>query len=166
MKILWIVVVVILALGTACNQDRLARLEKENKELHAEFEKQKQLVDLDTQAKCARAAKQYFREEFQPDSSTILLDHHSHYNKSLGKCFVLIEWHYREEVSKTGSWYNIMKLADAYERDEYGRFSLYTEITFDPTLKSEERIYECEVAGTKCDSIEQFNKLSTQFLNQ
>jgi hypothetical protein len=164
MLTLRILLVAILSFGMACKQERLDQLEKQNKELRAELDKQKQIVDLDTQGKCANAAKQFFHEEYPPDRSTILLVHNSHYSKVLGKCFVLIEWHYNDIPNKTGSWYNLVKLVDAYERNEYGKFSLYTDITLEPHPKSEETVYECRVNGTTCNSLAQFNQLSNQFM--
>lgn len=154
----------ILAFGTACNQDRLARLEKENKELRVELAKQKQFTDLDVQGKCADAAKKYFREEFSSDKSTILLDHYNHYNRELGKCFALIEWHYYDTNSKTGSWHNMIKIVDVYERDEYADFSDYTEVAFSPTPSSKNSVLTCEVDDKKCSSMEEFHRLSAHFM--
>jgi hypothetical protein len=164
MVVLRLFLVVTAILATACDQDKVAQLEKANKDLRTELDKQKQIIDLDTQGKCANAAKQYFQEEFSADSSTILLDHHSHYNKPLGKCFVMVEWHYTDKYSKTGSWYNLIKLVDAYQRDEYGTFSLYTDISIGPKFSSEERLYQCEVSGAKCTSIQQFSQFASPFM--
>ena len=75
----------------ACNGDRLAELEKQNKEMRKQLEKQKKLVDLDTQAKCSNAAKIFFRQNWQNDRDTILLDYSNHYNRALGKCFIVVD---------------------------------------------------------------------------
>jgi len=106
---------------SACNADKIAQLEKQNKEFRAELEKQKQMVDLDTQAKCSTAAQGFFQRNYSVDKATLLLNFHNHYNRALGKCFITTEWHYKEEGSKTGSWYNLMYLHDVYENQEYGR---------------------------------------------
>ena len=90
----------------------------------------------------------------------MLLDQHNHYSKALGKCFVMIEWHYNDVISKTGSWNNIIKLYDVYQRDEYGDFFEYTDTSFQPQLKSEKTVYTCRVYGSDCKSIEEFNQLT------
>ena len=148
---------------TACDTDRIAKLEKENAELRADLEKQKRIVDLDTQGKCSAAAEHLFNIQFGAGKNTITLDYHNHYNRSLGKCFVMIEWHYRDVLSRTGSWFNLGFLYDAYENQEVGKFSQYTDVgaDFEPHLS----IQECEVAGNKCGSIEEFNRKSTPFMS-
>jgi hypothetical protein len=150
-------------LGTGCNQDQIARLEKENKAMHAELEREKQLVDLDTQAKCANAAKQFVREEFPTDATTILLEQHNHFNQVLGKCFVIVEWHYN--IGRGGSWQNVIKLFDVFQRDEYGDFSENTSVSFAPSYTTNKRIYRCTVDGSKCESIEGFNQLAARFMS-
>jgi len=149
--------------GTGCDQDEVARLQRENKELAAKLDSQSKLVDLDTQAKCSAAAKQYLREEYQYDNTTILLDQHNHYNRTLGKCFVMVEWHYREKASKTGDWYNVIQLHDVYQGDEYGDFGLFTMI-LPPDYKTDERVYTCRVNGKDCKSIEEFSSLTQHFM--
>jgi hypothetical protein len=153
----------LMLLGTGCNQDKIARLEKENKAMRAELEQQKQLVDLDTQAKCANAAKQFQRDEFPADATTILLDQHNHFNKMMGKCFVLIEWHY--SIGRSGSWQNVIKLFDVFQRDEYGDLSEITSVSFAPNYTTDKRLYSCVVYGSKCKSIEEFNQLTARFMN-
>jgi hypothetical protein len=71
------------------------------------------------------------QREYQADRDTILLTQNNHYNRRLGKCFVLIEWHYHETGSKTGSWYNHMALHDVFENYKYGGVSNYTNIGAD-----------------------------------
>jgi glucose-6-phosphate 1-dehydrogenase len=160
----FVLAVVLLLSGTGCNQDKTAQLEKENKEMRAQLEQPKQLVDLDTQAKCATAAKEFFKEEFSFDQDTITLHQHNHYNKLLGKCFVLVEWHYRDRYSKTGSWYNVIKLHDVYQHDEYGGLSEYTEGSL--TSDSVKKIYACRVSGSDCTSITQFNERASKFMDE
>jgi hypothetical protein len=46
-----------------CNlPDRVGRLEKQISDLRAEVEKDQSVADFDSQAKCARDAKQWYRE--------------------------------------------------------------------------------------------------------
>jgi len=51
-----------------CNADKITQLEKQNKDLHAQLDQQKNIVDLDTQAKCSTAAKTWSQENYgRPD---------------------------------------------------------------------------------------------------
>jgi len=166
MASLRLVIVGLMILGTGCNQNRIARLEKDNKELHAQLDKQKQFTDLDTQGKCSEAANKYFREEFVADKSTTVLDHYNHFNKEMGKCFALVEWHYSDVDSKTGSWFLVIKIVDVYERNVYADFSQYTDIRFSPTPSSEDRVLVCEVDDVKCSDMEHFHRMSAHFMSQ
>ena len=53
---------------SGCNADKITQLEKQNKDLHAQLDQQKNIVDLDTQAKCSTAAKTWSQENYgRPD---------------------------------------------------------------------------------------------------
>src|SRR5205809_624249 len=72
-------------------QDRLSRLEKQNQELQAEIKKRDgATADLESQAKCSRDAKVWFRENWPSDRTTLLLDYTNHYNKTRNQCFTFV----------------------------------------------------------------------------
>jgi hypothetical protein len=145
-----------------CNSDRLAKLEKENQELQAQVKRQQMATSLDLQAKCGRDAKEFFERGFPPDRTTIMLHHRNHYNSSLNKCFVLVENHYRQAGSKTGSWYNNIALYDVYENSSYGKMSEWHEIA--PDYTDNLHMFDCEVNGKKCTSTEEFSRAANLFM--
>lgn len=154
-------------LVSACTDvEKMAKIEKENKELRAKVEQQNRVVDLDTQGKCGTAAKRYLNENWTVDKGTMLLDYHNHFNRSLGKCFILVEWHYADAASKTGSWFNSVKLSDVYENLEYGELSEHTRIVLEPTISSEKAILDCHVSGAKCKTSEEFGELVQHFMSE
>lgn len=86
--------ILLLAMGLcACNDAKIAELEKENNELRKQVADSKH-VDLATQERCSSAAQRYLEREFTPDKNTLLLTQQNHYNQSRGKCYAFIEWHY------------------------------------------------------------------------
>ena len=72
--------------GTGCNQDKIARLDKENKELAVKLESVAKAASLDMQAKCAQQA----RVEFKVWEKDPMADFTNHYNTKVTKCFVEI----------------------------------------------------------------------------
>src|ERR1019366_3368203 len=72
--------------------ERIARLEKQNQELQTELKNRNATADYDLQAKCSKDARIWFNENWSRDKDTILLDFSNHYNKSLNKCFIVVEY--------------------------------------------------------------------------
>jgi len=72
--------------GTACNQDKIARLEKQNQELAAKVEAILKTANLDAQAKCAQQARIAFSESGLDKQA--MRGYTNHYNQRLNKCFV------------------------------------------------------------------------------
>jgi hypothetical protein len=145
--------ILLLAVGLcACNDAKVAQLEKENKELRKQVDDAKH-VDLATQAKCSEAAKQFFRENWLPrDSATILLEYTNHFNISLGKCFISVEWHYNEAGSRNGGWFNTFQLSDVYENAKYAHMSEHHWATYGANPETHVDVVDCVVTGDKCSS--------------
>jgi hypothetical protein len=150
-----------------CDADKVARLEKQNQELEAQFQRQRAASDLDSQAKCSRDAKVFFTEGWQRDKDTILLDHSNHYNKKENKCFVLVELHYNSHFAGPGgdSWTNDMALYDVYENIKYGNFAESHYTYYKPTITNHDEMLSCDVSGQKCKSIQEFNSLAGPYMN-
>jgi len=147
----------------ACNDAKIAQLEKETKDLRKQLDEAKH-VDLSTQEKCAAASQRFLQREYPPDKDTITLTQHNHYNQQYSKCLVLIEWHYYGAGgSKAGSWYMVITLFDAYENGRYAQFSKFTSIG--ENREPHETMYACEVDDKKCASLEDFNKALQPFLD-
>lgn len=72
-----------------CNQDKIARLEKENQELAAKLEAVVRSANLDAQAKCAEQGRLAFNESGLKNKGLAnYANHYNHYNQKLNKCFV------------------------------------------------------------------------------
>jgi outer membrane murein-binding lipoprotein Lpp len=80
------VLVALVLLGTGCNQDKIAQLEKQNKELAAKLESLSKSAGLESQQKCAVQARIAFSQSgFGREGNS---EYTNHYNQSLNRCFV------------------------------------------------------------------------------
>jgi len=138
-----------------CNYaDRLEKLEKANKDLQAQLESR----DLELQAKCSKDAEAYFRREWTNDPGTILLQQTNHYNEARNKCFVWIQYNY-DLGSGTGTWHQNIMVYDVYENLKHAHYSARHRVQATAMIT-------CEVAGKKCQSIEEFMALASPYMNQ
>lgn len=164
---LHLVFAAVLLILAGCDQDaqnqRMANLEKSNQELKAEVDKSHAVEEYDLQAKCAKDSKAWFNDNWQSDKDTLLLNFTDHYNKSMNKCFIEVEYHYNSGAD--GSWSNLITLWDVYENVKYGNFSLNTYIRYKPKFESSEEVITCEVNGQKCKTIQEFGNLATQYMS-
>jgi hypothetical protein len=155
---------------SGCDTDRISKLEKENTELKAEVAKTNAATDFNLQEKCSNAAKSWFRENFPPDKNTILLDETNHFNRKMNKCFITVEYHSTGADSKVAgilsSWYNNISLWDVFENEKYANFAeSHTMFSYALKRPPEDRVDECEVAGTKCKSLDEFNNLTRSYMS-
>ena len=148
-------IVGILAL-LGCDSEKIAKLEKQNQGLQDQLKKQQVTANLDLQAKCARDAKAWFKENWVADKTTVLLDYTNHYNQKMNKCFIEVEHHYKLDVAEM-SWFNNMTLWDVYENAKYADFSEAHEIYKFNNYKPNDHVYVCnEPGGTKCSTGDDF----------
>jgi len=155
--------ILLFLLLTGCGvSDRLARVEKENKELKEEVSKRSTISDYDLQAKCAKDARAWFEESWQRDSGTILLDYTNHYNKAMNKCFILVEFHFN--TAPSGSWTNSMTISDVYENLKYGTYMETHRIRLKDGETSDQ-LHLCKVMDKECKSIQEFNTLVGPYMN-
>lgn len=159
-----LIALAVLLILPACDIDRVDKLEKENASLKAALAKRDAASDLDLQEKCSKASKNWFRENFPADKDTVLLDETNHFNKKMNKCFVLVEYHFNAGYG--GSWYNDITLWDVFENSKYAAF---TEDHINYPLASKldpvDRISMCDVAGTKCKALAEFNNMTRSYMN-
>jgi hypothetical protein len=155
------------ALLAGCDADRIAKLEKENADLKAKVEKQSLIDNYDLQAKCAKDARVWFKENWSADKDTILLDYTNHYNAKLNKCFVLVEFHYNSHFAGPGgdSWTNNMDLTDVYENSKYAHFAENHYTYRKPEFSTHAEVISCDVLGNKCKTGEEFNNLVGHYVN-
>jgi hypothetical protein len=135
MRIAGLLLMIWLAVG--CDiPDRVAKLEKDNKELRTTQSERDRVASYDLQAKCAKDAREYFERNWPPNKDTVLLDFRDHYNKSENRCFIFIEYHYNSEMAAPGrtSWTNLMNVYDVQENNQYAEFgeNHYTYLTCPP----------------------------------
>jgi hypothetical protein len=165
MKSVLLVGCAVLLVATGCDtSERIAKIEKQNKELEAQVSKRDAAVDYDLQAKCSKDAKVWFHDNWQSDGDTVLLNYTNHYNKAMNKCFVMVEYHYTTDKA-TGSWANLMSLWDMYENAQFADFAEHHYVRYKPKIETSEELITCKVAGTKCTAIEQFNSLVRPYLS-
>ena len=149
---------VVLITFAGCDSDRVAKLEKQTADLERQVTQLHQSGQLELQAKCAKDAKAWFNENWNSrDPSTLLLNYTNHYNASKNKCFISIEYHF-SGVTSDRAWYNSVSLHDVYENSKYG------EINERHTL-DDIKVSDCQVYSKKCSSMQEYQSLTAQFLN-
>ena len=102
------------------------------------------------------------------DKDTILLDFTNHYNAKQNKCFILAEHHFNSHLVGTGfgdSWSNMMNLFDIYENAKYAEFGENHYTYYKPTIHTGDEVIMCNVQGTKCKSQDEFNNLTSTYMN-
>jgi hypothetical protein len=148
----------VLLMAMGCAQDeKIANLERQNQELKAEVEKNHATADYDLQAKCSRDAKTWFNENWSRDKDTLLLDFTNHYNKSMNKCFILVEYNY--SIGANGSWVSSSQLSDVYENSKFATFAEHH------SASTDDRVNICELSDKKCKTPEEFNDFVRPYLN-
>jgi hypothetical protein len=152
-----------LMLAAGCDTEKIARLEKENKEL-----REKQTVaEYELREKCSRDAKAWFNENWGSgrDKDTMLLVYTNHYHNKMNKCFIFVEYHYSTYM-KNGSWANDMMLWDVQENSQYGEYS-ETHTIFRPqvSLEPQDMLLSCTVYGKQCKTKQEFNNLVWPYMN-
>jgi len=146
-----------------CNYDeRISKLEKQNQDLQAEIKKDHAAADYEMQAKCAKDSKVWFNENWQSDKTTLLLNYTNHYNRSLNKCFIEVEYHYRLFGD---SWVNDIMVWDIYENEKYGNVSVNHMVYLKPEFHDSESVSGCEVYGRKCKTVDEFNGLVSPYMS-
>lgn len=150
-----------------CDTGRINGLEKENANLKAQIEKENVARDYDLQVKCSKDARAFFNENWGRDKDTIFLDFTNHYNGKLNKCFILAEYHFNSHLAGPhgDSWSNIMSLFDVYENMKYAEFGENHYTYFKPEIRNSQEMIMCEVAGTKCNSQQEFSNLVGPYLS-
>src|ERR1035437_4437321 len=118
-------IIALALLATGCDMpDRISKLEKQNQELQAQLKsrQKQQSVNLESQAKCAKDARDYFHINWETrDPATKQQGYTNHYNKSSNKCFILI--HYSDWTNKALQDYDENYiLEDVYEKTRHGVF--------------------------------------------
>lgn len=153
------VAILFVALGLGgCDQGRIAKLEQQQQAMQAQLTQMRQAGELDLQAKCSTVARDYLAREWPSgDPSILLLTQTNHYNRTQNKCFILIEYHFK--LMGEVSWFNTMMVRDVYENTKYAE--LRERHTVDGV-----QVGFCEVAGTKCQSVEDFRRLTTDYMTK
>jgi len=155
-----ILVVLPLLLIAGCDTSRIDKLEKENHEILSRLQRQETVQDFDLRAKCAVAAKAYFldtKEDYRRPPSHGLpvaqileeIGYSDHYNKSLNKCLVRIQFY----VLINGAVTNSVNVDDVHDRVNFASF--YAQ-NAPPTV--------CNVQEVNCTSLAEFENMLKPFM--
>lgn len=154
------------ALVAGCDTDRVAKLEKENADIKAKVEKQDAAFVYDLQEKCSKEARVWFKENWSRDKETILLNFTNHYNRTLNKCFILVEYHYRSNFAGPGgnSWTNDMSLSDVQQNAKLAYFAENHITSWKPEYSLRNEVISCNVLDKECKTGEEFNNDISQYM--
>jgi hypothetical protein len=158
MASLRLLLVALALVASGCSTDRLARLEKENRDLSAKLEAVTKAANLDLQEKCANQASYAFRElgwKKEPFAA-----YANHYHPKLNRCFI--------EIYSTKAPSVSMSVSDAFEGKVYAE---YFWINAHGKKYWEVRPDTCKVtllSGDEqtCNSQEEFEQLIKVYMGQ
>jgi hypothetical protein len=122
----WLLLIAIVLLP-ACNADKIAQLERQNKELSAKLEATSRLTNLELQDKCAQQARTEFERGGwnKLETPKHMASLTNHYNSKLGKCFMEIE-----DTDATAIAHGIAinkVVSDAFEGRVYGEYVWFSD---------------------------------------
>lgn len=154
----------------ACNQDRLARLEKENAELRAQLAKVPNNASLELQNKCAKQARSEFTAQgYNHVKAEDSAEFTNHYNLKHNMCFMEVTL--VDMVKGKGGDYIFVThrfLTDAFEGKLYGEYhwatqkdKKYWEVA--PSLCTVTPVGQQQ---TTCHSTDEYDSLIKQFMEQ
>ncbi|MBI4201069.1 MAG: hypothetical protein HY531_02120 [Chloroflexi bacterium] len=167
----WLIITFVL-LGAGCNQDRIARLEKQNQELQAQLKKQQadlqEAADLDLQAKCAKQAREQFRDDavIKGWAKEPMGGFTNHYSKKLKRCFMRVENTTMIGSDVIGAHRYVF---DAFEGKLYGEYSSYVGKTDIGKKGGEVAPVSCKVTSPSgevifCHSYGEFEELTKPYM--
>jgi hypothetical protein len=151
-----------LALLSGCNVDRIAQLEKENRELRQTLDTKMKVLTLELQDKCAKQAQSEFTAlGFKENNDNWQASFENHYNAKLNKCVMEVR---TQDTSSSGILHTIT-VTDAFERKEFA------DLVFKFTSEFVDQVLQCRVTTSdgeekRCRSEEEFNTLIKQYMEQ
>ncbi|HKW02284.1 MAG TPA: hypothetical protein VJN96_20850 [Vicinamibacterales bacterium] len=147
-------------LSVSCDSQRLAKLEAENKDLRQQIDGLKRTNNLDVQAKCAKDAREFFNKDWATgrDDKTQLLDFSNHYNESMNRCFILINYNF---LMGSSGWSQTASLYDVYDHLQVGDFAA---LNIYRNGADQTTVNRCSVAGIQCTSGAEFNERIRPFM--
>jgi hypothetical protein len=150
--------VLLLFAFVGCNDDRLAKLEKQTAALEIKLAQAQKSSQLDIQAKCAKDSKAWFDQNGSGDQGarTRLLVYTNHYSVAKNRCFISVE--YRFSLGFPEEWHKVLSLNDIYENQKYGEFR-ETHNGANTTLSG------CVVYGKQCDTMQEYQSLAAAYMN-
>jgi hypothetical protein len=153
-------------LAAGCDTSaRISKLERENGEFKSQLAKVQAANNYDLQEKCARDGKEWLRDNWRNDKDTIFMTYNNHYNGANNACFMVVERHVKSIFGDDGSWSNIIELWDVLENNKYASIQDDHLVHFKPQYSVGDDVVSCEVAGKKCASLDEFNKMTRPYLS-
>ena len=149
----------------SAQEDKIARLEKENKELATKLDAALKTANLDMQAKCAQEARLVYNESgLKREEKDAWSDYTNHYNRRLNKCFVMFDtsqWH--------GSGFTVYKsVLDAFEGRGYGEY-FWSNPRDKPAWEVKPTVCRVTLLSGEhkdCESVEEFEQLIKVYMEQ
>ena len=147
--------------ASGCNTERLARLEKENRDISARLEAVTKAANLDLQEKCSNQASSVSRQMGLKSAFAVYTNH---YNPKLNKCFITVF-----NTATVGSIPTVsMWVQDAYEGKEYAEYfwinrhgQWYLEVKPDTC-----KVTLLSGIEKTCESQEEFEQLIKVYMDQ
>jgi hypothetical protein len=116
---------------------------------------------LASEKKCSEDANAWIEKNFAKDKSGLLRRFDNHYNRTLNKCFVTVE--YRRTLVNGPSWMTVISLYGVPDDREYGVFS--ENHYEDSSMKKGTAVVDCHVDDKRCQNREEFNELISLYLS-
>jgi hypothetical protein len=145
------------------DKDRLAALEKENKELHKKLDALPQNATIELQGKCSSQARLLFNQSYR---ALPLATFTNHYSVKANKCFISIQSiDFKHPGTPNGSVTAVTAIVDAFEGKE-----IATQIWSGPKLGAPNITpTRCDVlaldgSALKCHSVEEFKTLTKTYI--
>jgi hypothetical protein len=119
---LLLVVCVGLGLSAYWQAGALRQQRKQVQQLSAKLESESKTALLDLQEKCAKQAREEFKNYWQDSEGA---DFTNHYNAKLNRCFIRVQ--YIDTRTVRGTIFNYSEVFDAFERKVYAQWDWHTE---------------------------------------
>ena len=120
-------------------------------------------ADYDLRAKCARDARDWFKENWRLDKGTLLLNYSNHYSKAQNRCYALVENH---TLVSNDLWVNNLTLWDVNDNSKQGDFVLDHSFYIKPENGRGQWMVNCEISGARCSSFNEFQTLAHSYMNE
>jgi hypothetical protein len=136
--------------------------------LQSEITNNQAALDIDMQGKCAQDSKVWFNEHRNAkDKDASFFGYTDHYNKSLNKCFILVELRWGDKPWASPFHGTISKsLWDVHENVQHADIaSAHLHYRVNNEAHEEESVGSCGVGEKSCQSEKEFDDFVRPYMN-